>query len=383
VLLCEVVRSREGLSYAVWLGLSLVRRGDDKMINLRCSALPLLFSCGVSLQDPELPVYQYSGQAADLGTAVHGELARHVDGQDVEPSKATSFLFWAGVKAWRELAPEFPAPLTEVLLDHGFEQWSCAGHVDVVSVVGSEIRILDWKSGFKDSDYREQMRGYCALALLKYPEIERATATIVWLRTGEIERYTMTREQVAGWRLEVMLLLNEPEEQPGTHCDYCRRSHECRSRNALVRRDIATVLDVGTEEAAEAIARMNPRDIVALLGKAKMIAACADRIKDAIKAHVETVGEVEGEKTKLTLAEVSRRNIDPLKAWPILTESGFEDSDFAECVKISASTVDAITSKKAGRGNGKRAIAALREKLEAAGAVSTTTIQKLTERRVS
>jgi hypothetical protein len=352
------------------------------MINLRCSSLPLLFACGVSLQAPELTVHQYSGPAADLGTTVHDELARHVDGAEVEPSKATGFLFWAGAKAWRELAPEFPNPLTEVLLDHSFVYWSCTGHVDVVSVVGSEIRILDWKSGFKDSDYSEQMRGYCALALLKYPEIERATATIVWLRTGEIERYTMTREQLTAWEWDVSVAMTGLET-PGTHCDYCRRSHECRSRNALVRRDIATVLDVGTEEAAEAIARMNPRDIVSLLGKAKMIAACADRIKDAIRAHVETVGEVEGEKTKLTLALENRRAIDPLKAWPILTESGFADEDFAECVKISASTVDTITGKKAGRGNGKRAIAALREKLEAAGAVSTTTIQKLTERRAS
>jgi hypothetical protein len=352
------------------------------MINLRCSSLPLLFACGVSLQAPDLTVHQESGPAANLGTLVHGELARYVEGFEVEPSKATGFLFWAGVKAWRELAPEFPNSLTEVLLDHRFLEWSCTGHVDVVSVVGSEIRILDWKSGFKDSDYREQMRGYCALALLKYPEIERATATIAWLRTGEIERYAMTRDQLEKWVDDVMLAMC-PIERPGTHCDYCKRSHECRSRNALVRRDIATVLDVGTEEAAEAIARMDPSDIVALLGKAKMIAACADRIKDAIKAHVETVGEVEGEKTKLTLVEENRRNIDPLKTWPILMESGFEDSDFAECVKISASTVDTITGKKAGRGNGKRAIAALREKLEAAGAVSTTTIQKLTERRAS
>jgi hypothetical protein len=351
-------------------------------ITLRCSSLPILFSCGASRLPPEIVVYDPPGDPADLGTRVHEELAHHVVGEEVEPSKTTGFLFWAGVKAWRELSPEFPSPMTEVSLSYDFEEWSCTGHVDVVSVVGLEIRILDWKSGFKDSDYGEQMRGYCALALLMYPEIELATATIVWLRTGEIERYTMKREQLAGWESDVSEAL-EREESPGPHCDYCHRSHECRSRNALVRRDVATMLDLGTEEAVASIARLPPGEIVQLLSKAKMVAACAERIRDAIKAHVETVGEVVGDGKKLTLAQENRRVLDPLKTWPILTEEGFADEDFAACVKISASSVDDITAKRAGRGNGKRAIASRRERLETAGAVSINTIQKLTERRAS
>jgi hypothetical protein len=114
-----------------------------------------------------------------------------------------------------------------------------------------------------------------------------------------------------------------------------------------------------------------------------MIAACADRIKDAIRAHVETVGEVAGEKTRLTVVEENRRTLDPLKTWPILTESGFADEDFAECVKISASSVDDVVAKRAGRGNGRRAIAALREQLQAANALSLHTINKLQEKRIS
>jgi hypothetical protein len=350
------------------------------MKTIRCSSLPLLFSCGASLSPPEHAAYQPPGDAADLGTRVHAELARHVAGEDSEPAEDTRFLFWSGAKMWRELAPEFPSPMTEVSLSYDFAEWSCTGHVDVVSVVGSEIRILDWKSGFKDSDYREQMCGYCALSLLMYPEIERATATIVWLRTGEIERYTMTRADLPRWEADVSEAL-ERTEDPGPHCDYCQRSHECHARNAMVRRDVATVLDMGTEEAAASVAILPPAEIVQLLSKAKMVAACADRIKDAIKAHVETVGEVVGDGKRLALVSENRRSLDPLKTWPILTASGFEDADFAACVKISASSVDDITAKRAGRGNGKRAIAALRERLESAGAVSIATIQKLTEKR--
>lgn len=341
----------------------------------------MVAACGASTVSPEIAAYEEPGEAADLGSKVHDELASFVDdNENATPSDDTSFLFWCGVKAWRQLSPEFPCPITEVSMSHKFETLYLTGHADVASIVGTEIRILDWKSGFKDSDYAAQMVGYCAAALGMYPELETATATIVWLRTGDIERYSMARHDLPEWETETVAEANPNRFAPGSHCDYCHRSHECPSRNALARRDMATILGTSVADVAS-IALLPDDSIVELLSKAKMAAACAKRIHDAIKAHVERVGKVEGDRSSLTITTQDKRKLDPLKAWPVLTEEGFEDEDFAGCVTMSASSVDGIVAKKAGKGNGKKAIAALRDKLTEAGAISTTTIGVLTERR--
>src|SRR5690606_40152435 len=65
---------------------------------------------------------------------------------------------------------------------------------------------------------------------------------------------------------------------------------------------------------------------------------------------------------RLTLVHETRRELDTLAAWPVLEASGFDDDDFAECVKLSLSKVEKRVAQKSGRGKGKAAIQELDRK---------------------
>jgi hypothetical protein len=310
-------------------------------------------------------------------------LAEHVSRIEVDASlenKNVQFLVNQGRAMWHQLRAEFPSPLVEVALDFSADGIEVTGHADVISVVGDELRILDWKSGMKDSDYSEQMKGYASLGLLKYPSLQRATSTLAWLREREIERYTVTREQSLEWWKRV-IGINQAVFSPGSHCAFCPRSHECSKCNAMVRRDVAAMLDVSLDDAPRMLSAMAPDGIIDLLAKSKLVAQYADRVKEAIRYHVAQVGLVEGSSKKLLMVEENRRHLDPLKAWPVLESFGFGDEEFAGCVKISASEVDSIMAKKAGRGNGSKSVAALKEKLTSVDALRTYSIKKLVEKR--
>src|SRR6185369_15769341 len=106
-------------------------------------------------------------------------------------------------------------------------------------------RAGDWKTGRLDAYHAQQMRAYAALLLLEDSELVEATSTVVWIRDGEIESYTMRREALRPWLLELeeRVVKWDGTYHPGAHCGFCPRSHECHAATAYVRRDVAAIAD--------------------------------------------------------------------------------------------------------------------------------------------
>jgi hypothetical protein len=284
-------------------------------------------------------------------------------------------------KLWEQVRESFPEPMTEVAISASIEDlvW-LTGHADLISVGGTTGRVGDWKTGRKDSDYSEQLQAYAALLLFDNPELAECTATILWVRDGEIENYTMMREQMRAWmeRLLDEIVGWDGTYHPGPHCQYCPRSHECQAANALARRDVAalTDADIGAE-----LATMAPEQIVDLHQKAKTVSAIASRVAEAIKAHVQQHGDVQGDGHRLTIETTRRRGLEPLKAWPVLEAAGFTDADFAVCVKLGISKVESRAAKKAGKGKGAGAVRELQAALKKADAIETKETQTLALKR--
>ena len=107
----------------------------------------------------------------------------------------------------------------------------------------------------------------------------------------------------------------------------------------------------------------------------------AERVRRAISDDVAAHGDIVRERHRLTIATEERRELDTLKAWPVLEQAGFGDAELAECVEISVSRAERVAAKKAGRGHGAGAVRELNEKLTAADAVHTREIKKLAQRR--
>ena len=76
-----------------------------------------------------------------------------------------------------------------------------------------------------------------------------------------------------------------------------------------------------------------------------------------------------------------RRSLEPLAAFPVLQEHGFDDPEMAEVMDLSLSKAEKIVGSKAGKGKGAGAIRALRAALEAGAAIKVSTVSKLVVKR--
>jgi hypothetical protein len=128
---------------------------------------------------------------------------------------------------------------------------------------------------------------------------------------------------------------------------------------------------------------MPPDQLIELKHKAKMVRQLAERAEDAIRNILRRDGgEIVGTDAKLVLNSETRSEIDAIIAWPIIEETGFSEEDWRSSVKIRNTELKKRVARNAGRGNGKAAVAKLMAKLEAAGAVETSEILKVEERRL-
>lgn len=370
---------------------------------LRASAMPTAFKCGGSVRPCTIDVEEVN-EAAETGTAAHkcfeslaskGEIEwENIDNvcDDLEGnSEEVRFLCAKASRMWKTLRDTFPCALTEIAVKYELPTLeldkvgiTLTGHADLVSVVGLQIRILDWKTGRKDANYSHQMKAYLAMMLLAYPQLESGTATIAWVRTEDIENYTMTREDALKWvaEFEQRVILWDGVYRTGTHCAHCRRKHECKAGNELARSYVDSISKVDADSIGSSVLAMPPDDMIDLYHRARLVSQIAEKALKAIKARVDKQGEVVGTETKLYLDMEPRRELDVQKAWEVLDGLGFTDKDFAAVVKIPVGRVEKRVAELAGKGNGAAAKRDLAQRLELAGAININEVYKLEERRV-
>lgn len=372
------------------------------MINLRASGLPLALLCPGSVRPPGLAIDDAAdASAAGLGSAVHEALRPLVEAGEVAWSLVPGIaarhrasadevrmLCGLATKIWPLISASFVGALTELEMSAYLPPWNgieilLRGHADMLSVDGTKARIGDWKTGRKDHDYSEQMKGYAALALLEDHALTEATATVIWLRDAELETYTMDRPKLAEWlgELTERVLNWDGVYHPGRHCPFCPRSHECAAADAMMRRDVSAMISPELDNVETSLALMPPEQVIDLLSKADMVRRAADRVRNAIKAHVEVRGDIVGQGVRLTIERYDTRELDVAKAWPVLEAAGFNDGDFAACVDLSVSAVEKRVALKAGRGKGAGAVRDLKVKLEEAQAVKLKEKSTLKEKR--
>lgn len=368
----------------------------DKL-RLRCSALPQAFLCGGSVRRGPLAI-DAANDAAYMGNAAHEGHARMVERGSVDwdgvpelarrrnvDERELRVLLAFGQRLWDKIRDSFPNASTEVALEYEEAEFRLTGHVDVLGASAGVANLGDWKDGRLDKDFAEQLMGYCALVLLTFPELERATAGIMWVREGEFEPYSMGRHLLEKWleRLRTEVVRWDGTYRPGNHCKHCWRDHECPARKALVRRDVEAFSDKMSAAVAEdedALQAMPAETVIELLVRADRVRLYAERVRDAIREHVMKHGEVAGNGYKLVLQHEERRGLDTRAAWPVL-ESVIDDEQMPDVIELKISKVEDIVAKAAGKGKGAAAKRKLQEALDEAGAIKTSVTTKLVVRR--
>jgi len=369
--------------------------------SIRASALPLAWICPGSLQPCEVPINRRNEPAAN-GSAAHRVCEAlpktgscnwdrlHEICVDFGADESEVRVLCAlAQKLWPQLAEFFPFGVSEASFstDMGYKLHldnvtrTLTGTADLVSAQGCVLRILDWKFGWRDADYGQQMRAYMAVPLLVYPDLERATATIAWARDQQIEHYSMTRDGAHTWaeQLRSNVLSWDGTYHPGDHCIRCNRQHECPAANAIARYSIAAINELDADDACLSIASLTDEQAIDLYGKARTVAHVASLALDAIRSRAMN-GPIESGPSRLEIVTEERRELNVLGAWPVLQER-LTTTELAQCVKISLSEAESVIAKKAGRGNGAKAKEAFREELDSRELITRKPVHKLVQRR--
>jgi hypothetical protein len=334
--------------------------------------------------------------ASALGTAVHKAMQSVVGGLMVDVGKLAAahnvdaddlgVLVWYGRQAWAELAPSFPGATTEQGVAG---EWSripaLTGHIDVIATMAhsehDEVRILDWKSGRIDGDYRAQLLGYALCIFATERDVQTVTGTVVWLREQDTESYVFRRSELGNYISEIRdQLARVGQYTVGGHCDFCPRRHSCPALAAQARADVALLggLEiVETSDGPKGLEAMPAAEKVRLFKMSKVIASQIESFQAAVRREAKNGPIDGGDGTEIRLVpEKGPRKVDNEKAWPILL-GRLDDAEVLSSIKVNISAVEKHVMTKAGRGKGTEAKRELNKALDDAQATSSSTVLKL------
>lgn len=377
-----------------------------KVYKIRCSALPAAFTCPPSVQPVDVEIDPVN-EAADGGSAGHEVMQHIIDGElnslddvplteiahrwAVEPEELKIQAF-VGLGVWNSLRLEFPSAQAEVELTAQFQLdddivLELSGHIDVLSVMHARRRakLGDWKFGRADKNHAHQVKGYQALTMGAYQEIEQVDGIVGWMVAREVEHYSMTRVQMWDWLEEVKkrLIQWDGTYRPGEQCTFCRRNHQCAALTAMARRD---VLILGGEEMAAKIesglADVPDVDLISVYRRNRVLSKLIDSMDEAVKRRVEAAGGVlpDGDGRELRFVDSAKRVLDPILARPVL-EARLTEREIAGATVLRPSQLDKAIADKTARGGKKAAIEEMNDALQAAGAVSEEKSKRLMDLR--
>ena len=362
---------------------------DGPFESIRCSRLPLALACPGSL------IGDWSAEgddyAARLGSAVHHVLADHLcrRGWDtdatavafsVDPAELESLVFQA-VKLWDGLRSLFPDAQAEKEMGYGDSRLMLTGTADVVHYDpdSREVRVLDWKTGREDADHEEQLKGYCWLAINIYPEADVARGCVVRIRDGLADWTCYTREALAAWWETVTeRLKNLCVYRPGPHCTRCPHARGCHANRDTIRQAAQVLMD-------QPRYNLPATELGNLYDRVRIVEVLCEQARNAIKAEVAARGgRIDlGNGRTLEIAESVTRKVDYAAGREVVAEalSDLSDDWFYRILTVNKSALDKAIMETAPRGQKTARLNEVYSRLEAAGAIQTTTTQRLEVRR--
>jgi hypothetical protein len=359
----------------------------------RCSSLPLRFTCGRSRVDGDV-IFDHDIKAGREGTATHemirahfqdtltGESAKNICAfHGVEPAAC-----WPLVNKAKAIVAELGLGKPDAM-EEELDDGELSGHPDAEWVHEGAYWIGDWKSSRLDVNYFHQLMGYAWMRIKEIRMMPNGCHLFVaWLRDGTVERYHVTSDDVEAWAAkleEARVSSVDPVAQyvTGAHCSHCSQRTDCPAQ----REDMRQALAVIDEGFAIDVSTMDGAMVAKVHRKLKMLANIKDAWDTALKNSIRANGPVDcGDGYQLALVpEKGKREIDTLKAWPVLAEA-LTDEELAPCLKVGVTALQEAVATKAQAlkpRTGAEAKRKLWSALEAAEAVSQGAVEKLKEVR--
>ncbi len=365
-------------------------------------------------------------EAADVGKVAHELSADYVDDGEYSIGKRSNDagldnchrddlidLMSYVVRAWDELEKYFPMPKTECVVESDvFEvdgkKYQIKGTSDVLSAIGTNNGIFaDWKSGYVDSGYHQQIAGYAYTlwCVLGRPADCTITGIVVFLRHRYYRVVKFDATKLSQWEYDLThnIIPRRNVYSPDKQCLHCDRYVSCEARKSMVEATIDTMLlrnrsgdssDYVTflDDAKDLISGLteeNKNDpkvaqaIRMLSHRVAMINQVSKNAKDLIREAVSRVGDIPiDENTALTMRQLKIKKVDPVRGIKVLRRH-LSDSELCESMSLSLPKLTTCYASHAKRGNKFAAKEQLTRELERASAITISTQDRLEEIDIS
>lgn len=342
------------------------------------SGLGTLSVCPHFQNDNAKPEHLFTTQ----GTMIHGAL-EHRDlsllPEDLRPIAQVGLDFWDRLRdqtpGWQEEC-EPQIQVTEEM----------QGHLDVLRVGPEAAMVLDFKTGLRKQATAAtniQQKAYALGVFRKYPQVQRISIYLAYLRLDEADTAELTRDQMPELELEVLSILRRA--QAAQRGELNARRPDPNACSWCVHAGICPALHAITIPTARAYAASRPEDLVVpeaydpalitdpnVMAKAMAVADVMERWISSVKKHALdlrfSVGvEIPG--TSLVSKAGSKSILDPSAAHRVAEEHGLNHDEFMTAVEVSAAKLLKVAESKAPRGKKKMAAQELEDALRDAGAL--------------
>jgi hypothetical protein len=408
----------------------------DEVRAIRASEMDDLFECTPSVVGAGgVRVRSAAGAPAKLGKIIHSLAASFIESgkfdvnnecqrRGFDEQDEVSRLMYYVVQTWQDVGKFFRMPLCERVfkgptLETPAGPCRVEGTLDVFSPVWKPVEgkaaseqaaaksnrliFADWKSGRVDGGYSNQMFAYAYL-LWNWkgrPDDIDITGIVAFLqhRYQRVAKYDAASLKAWEYDLRHNALSRTDTYRPGGHCAECPIYHSCEAQQQMTRSAMTAIVlpaaippddtaALATRKALDILASITPdnknepevRDAVAtFLHRRKVIQKAIDIGAEVLKAAVQRVGPIDtGDGYSAVVRDVEIETLDPVKAAPILKRH-LSDAEVMGACRMSYPKIRAAVASKFGRGEKKSARERVEKDLEAAGAVTVATQQRLEE----
>jgi len=325
-------------------------------ITLRASASSRWIACPASARLSEGVPFEPSGEAAQIGTAIHalaekcfatGEAADAYLGKQVEGITMTQEnveFAQAHIDHITNLKSELGAVKVEqyvTVIDDA--DIKLGGTADVIGFGNGILEIADLKTGrvYVDAD-SSQMKIYAlgTLAKIKSKPVETVRLSIIQPHSGDTRTHTMTVDELIQWRNETLLPAimeasnKDAQPKPSSNaCRYCPAKVICPAQTKALEL-IPVKLDVKT---------LAPEVVSDLLARADMVEDFIAALRKHATKVLEDGGVLSG--WQLSPKRATRKWIDEAAAVAALEAAGIEHSKLMLTEIISPAVAEKLLGK--------------------------------------
>jgi hypothetical protein len=180
------------------------------------------------------------GEASKYGERIHALLEARLKGADIEQEVAAYEPLCASVERLARrgtLHIEHELVLNDNLTPTGWwdaDAW-LRSKLDVLVIIGDSAVVMDWKTGKRNPDFF-QMQIFAAQVFKAFPDVQRVTTSLVWLKTMEMDTETYPRADANTLWAEIMRRIQRIHDaqthdnwpaRPSGLCRYCPCRHDC------------------------------------------------------------------------------------------------------------------------------------------------------------